>query len=38
MIAYAFHFQPSEIWAMDARELDFWADEADRIAKLKQQS
>ncbi|MDR2507613.1 MAG: GpE family phage tail protein [Candidatus Accumulibacter sp.] len=30
-MAYVFHFQPSEIWAMKLPELFFWADEAGRI-------
>jgi hypothetical protein len=30
-IAYSFHFQPSELWAMDIDELLMWHSEAVRI-------
>lgn len=30
-LAQSFHFQPSEIWAMDAEELLFWHRQAVRL-------
>ena len=30
-MAYIFHFQPSEMWAMDANELMLWYGQAVRI-------
>jgi hypothetical protein len=35
LIAYTFHFPPSEIWEMDAQEIDFWAGEAKMIAEAQ---
>lgn len=35
MIAYVFHFPPSEIWEMTWQELDFWAGEAEAICKAR---
>ncbi|WP_420825395.1 GpE family phage tail protein [Rhodocyclus purpureus] len=34
-MAWTFHFPPSDLWEMDAAELDFWADEAKRIADAR---
>lgn len=27
-VAYAFHFPPSELWAMELEELEFWLERA----------
>lgn len=31
MLAYVFHFQPSQLWSMDADDLAFWASRAGEI-------
>lgn len=31
MIAYVFHWPPSELWPMDTAELDMWAFKAKEI-------
>nr|DAY76245.1 MAG TPA: hypothetical protein [Caudoviricetes sp.] len=33
MMAAVFHFQPSEIWEMDASEMNFWTQEAEKICE-----
>ena len=33
MMAAVFHFQPSEIWKMDASEMNFWTQEAEKICE-----
>ncbi len=30
-LAFVFHFQPSELWNMDAEELLMWHQQAERI-------
>jgi hypothetical protein len=30
-LAAVFHFQPSELWTMDGRELVFWHEQARRL-------
>ena len=32
-IAYTFHFQPSELWGMEADELMMWHEQAVRISE-----
>ncbi|MET0362947.1 MAG: GpE family phage tail protein [Sphingobium sp.] len=32
-LAAVFHFQPSELWAMDWEELLMWRDQAERMAR-----
>ena len=33
-VAYAFHFQPSELYALDVVDLMFWHGQIDRINRL----
>lgn len=33
MMAAVFHFQPSEIWEMDASEMNFWTEEAEKMCE-----
>jgi hypothetical protein len=33
LIAYVFHFPPSELWAMPLSEMEFWANEAEKIVR-----
>jgi hypothetical protein len=33
LIAYLFHFPPSEIWAMPISELAFWRRKAEKIVE-----
>lgn len=33
MIAYVFHFPPSELWEMDVQELRWWQERAKRLRK-----
>jgi len=35
-VAYAFHFQPSELWGMCLEELMMWHDQARRIYELSE--
>ncbi|WP_219924665.1 GpE family phage tail protein [Halomonas sp. ND22Bw] len=35
MIAYLFHFPPSELWDMDAADLAFWAARGEEIAEYR---
>ena len=32
-LAYVFHFQPSELWAMTSEEMLFWNEQAIRVVK-----
>ena len=34
MLAYIFHFQPSELWNMDGKEIAFWNKRAVEIARI----
>ncbi|MDR1276382.1 MAG: GpE family phage tail protein [Candidatus Accumulibacter sp.] len=33
MIAYLFHFPPSEIWSMSLSDMAFWQREAEKIVE-----
>lgn len=33
-MAYTLHFQPSEVWEMEVRDLSFWNDCLERVNKL----
>lgn len=35
-LAYVFHFQPSELWAMEAEELTMWHAQAIRIGRERE--
>lgn len=35
-LAYVFHFQPSELWAMEAEEMSMWHAQAIRIGNERE--
>ncbi len=35
-LAYVFHFQPSELWAMEADEMSMWHAQALRIGRERE--
>ena len=34
-LAAVFHFQPSELWAMEVEEILFWHDQARKLMKSR---
>lgn len=35
-LAYVFHFQPSELWAMTLDDMEFWWGQAERLDRERE--